>query len=414
MAAALRLIKSRALIDAAGAACIAALLAIPLLGLRLNETGRDAGLTYHLPWIAYAALAVFFARLGLSYLRPWTFAAPAASRLTGYAPSARLLHGSINLLAILFALGLPWFSFADDNFIDRATLILIYVMLATGLNIVVRRAGLLDLGYAAFFAIGAYADALLSQRFSLSFWECLPISGLLAAGFGLAIASPVIRARGEYLAIATLAFGEMVQTVLVNWIPITGGAKGIAAIPRPSFFALSGATRMNEVDLFYYLILAMVLLASAFVWRIGRLPLGRAWDALREDEIACRSLGLDTMAIKLSAFALGAGLAGFAGCVFAARQGLVSPGNFTFAQTAMVLTIVMLGMKNQLGISLSTIAIIGIPEWFPALTAYRMIAIGIVLVLAMVWRPDGVSTRRAPTMRLMRRVARPTVETEAQ
>src|SRR5579864_7713726 len=412
--AALRLIKSRALIDAAGAACIAALLAIPLLGFHINESGRSIGLAYRLSWIAYVALAIFVARLGLFYsgldgnFKRWTFAARSAPRLKAYASHRRLLVGSVNFLVVLFALGLPWFSFANETFVDRATLILIYIMLGAGLNIVVRRAGLLDLGYAAFYAIGAYAYALLSQRFSLSFWECLPISGLLAAGFGLAIASPVIRARSEYLAIATLAFGQMVQMLLANWTAITGGVKGIADIPRPGFFPLpSSATWMRDVYLVYYLVLAMVLLAGAFIWRINRLPLGRAWDALREDEIACRNLGLDPSAIKLSAFALAAGLAGFAGCVFAARQGSVSPADFTFIQTAMVLAIVMLGMRSQLGIGLTAIVLVGIPEWFPNLAAYRMIAVGVVLVLVMVWRLDGLSNGRPPTMRLMRR-ARPT------
>src|ERR1700680_850170 len=201
--------KGRAWIDAARAAGIAALLAVPLLGFQLSGSARGLVLAYRFSWIAYAALAVFFGRLALSdsgvekVFSRRSFFVPAESNL--YAPRGRLLDGLMNLLAVVFALGLPWFSFTDRIFLDRATLVLIYVLLGTGLNIVVRRAGILDLGYAAFYAIGAYSYALLSQRFALSFWECLPISGLIAAGVGLAVASPAVRSRGEVLAGLRLA-----------------------------------------------------------------------------------------------------------------------------------------------------------------------------------------------------------------
>lgn len=423
----LRLVKPEAFRDAARTAGIAALLALPLLGFRAVESAHGIDLAHRFSFVAYAALAVFFGRLGLSYcgvgpaFSEGGSVAAAVPRTKPYVPYARLLQVSMNLLAILFALGLPWFSFADADFIDRAILILIYVMLGIGLNIVVGLAGLLDLGFAAFYAVGAYTYALLSRHFALSFWECLPISALLAASFGLALASPVSRLRSEYLAIATLGFGAMVQVVLVNWTEIMGGPSGLPGIPPPSFFGLPFAASapagektfaqyfslpfspMHRVYFLYYLILAMVLLAAAFVWRIRRLPLGRAWEALRDDEIACRSLGLNPVTIKLSALALSAAVAGFAGCFFAAWQGYVSPDRFTFSETAIILAIVVLGgSKNQLGLALAAILVVGIPEWFPTLVEYRMVALGAALVLAMLWGQRGVSARRAPTIRLKR------------
>src|SRR5205823_2739380 len=247
----------------------------------------------------YAALAVFLGRLALWYsgvARAMTVAwlsRSFPSSLRRYAPGARPLENLARVLLISFALALPWFSFADRTLVDRATLILIYVMLGTGLNIVVGLAGLLDLGYAAFYAVGAYSYALLSLHFGLSFWVCLPLAGLLAASFGLVLGFPILRLRGDYLAIVTLAFGEMVHVILVNWTPVTGGPNGITGISRPDFFGLpfvadapDGKTfaqyfglpfsPLHRVYFLYYLILAMVLIAGAFVWRIRRLPLGRA------------------------------------------------------------------------------------------------------------------------------------------
>jgi branched-chain amino acid transport system permease protein len=242
---------------------------------------------------------------------------------------------------------------------------------------------------------------------------------VLAAGAGLMLGFPVLRLRGDYLAIVTLGFGEIVHVVLVNWTPVTGGPNGIAGIPRPDFFGIpfaaaapdSGVTfaqyfdvpfsPIHRIDFLYYLILAMALIASALVWRLRRLPIGRAWEALREDEIACVSLGLNPTMIKLSAFALGAMFAGFAGAFFAARQGFISPESFTFIESALILAIVVLsGMGSQLGIVLAAILLVGLPEWFRELASYRMLAFGAAMVLIMLWRPRGLSGARAPTVRL--------------
>jgi branched-chain amino acid transport system permease protein len=324
------------------------------------------------------------------------------------------------LLAVMiaFALALPFLPFAERNLLDRATLILIYVLLATGLNITVGLAGLLDLGYVAFYAVGAYSYALLTQDLGLSFWAAMPVTGLLAASFGLMLGFPVLRLRGDYLAIVTLGFGQIAHTILVNWTEVTGGPNGISGIARPSFFGLPFApgadggttfaqffgiefSALQRIYFLYYLILAIVLIAGALVWRIRRLPLGRAFEALREDETACISLGLNPTAIKLSAFALGAGIAGIAGSLFATRQGFISPESFTFVETAIILSIVVLGgMGSQIGIVLAAILLVGLPEWFRELEDYRMLAFGLAMVLIMLWRPQGLTHSRRPTILL--------------
>jgi len=347
---------------------------------------------------------------------------PWAARVQHHVPSIGASENIARVSLVAFAIGLPWFSFADRTLVDRATLILIYVVLGTGLNIVVGLAGLLDLGYAAFYAVGAYSYALLSLNFGLSFWACLPLAGLLAASFGLVLGFPILRLRGDYLAIVTLAFGEMVHVILVNWTPVTGGPNGIAGIPRPDFFGLpfvAGSTEssttfaqyfgvpfspLQRIYFLYYLILAMVLIAGLFVWRLRRLPLGRAWEALREDEIACRSLGLNPTTLKLSAFALSAAFGGLAGSFFATRQGFISPESFTFIESAIILAIVVLGgMRSQLGIVFAAILIVGLPEWFRELDEYRMVVFGAAMILVMLWRPQGLSAQRSPTVRLTRR-----------
>ncbi len=251
-----------------------------------------------------------------------------------------------------------------DNF---GVQILIYVMLGWGLNIVVGLAGLLDLGYVAFYAVGAYSYALFAKTFGLSFWLLLPIAGCLAAFWGILLGFPVLRLRGDYLAIVTLAFGEIIRMILINWVPVTNGYAGISGIPRPSFFGIpfnadddGFAARFGlefspiyRTIFLYYLILALAFVTAAITVRLRRLPIGRAWEALREDEIACRSLGINTTNTKLTAFAMGAMFAGFAGSFFAARQGFISPESFVFMESAVILAIVVLGGMGSLwGLSL--------------------------------------------------------------
>ena len=315
-----------------------------------------------------------------------------------------------------------------DNF---GIQILIYVMLGWGLNIVVGLAGLLDLGYVAFYAVGAYSYALLAKEFGFSFWILLPLAGLMSAFWGILLGFPVLRLRGDYLAIVTLAFGEIVRIVLINFVDLTNGYAGISGIPRPSFFGIPFNTDDNgfaavfgleftpvyRTIFLYYLILALAFLTAFVTVRLRRLPVGRAWEALREDEIACRSLGINTTHTKLTAFGIGAMFAGFAGSFFAARQGFISPESFTFLESATILSIVVLGgMGSQIGVAIAAIVMIGGTEIMRELdflkhifgasfdpTQYRMLIFGFGMVLIMVLRPRGLISTRTPSVFLTER-----------
>jgi len=311
--------------------------------------------------------------------------------------------------------------------------IMIYVMLGWGLNIVVGLAGLLDLGYVAFYAVGAYSYALLSTTLGLSFWICLPLAGFFAAMWGVILGFPVLRLRGDYLAIVTLAFGEIIRLVLINWVDLTNGYAGISGIPHVSFFGIpfndddSGFAAIFHIPFspiyrtifLFYLILALALLTNFVTLRLRRLPIGRAWEALREDEIACRSLGINTTNTKLTAFALGAMFGGFAGSFFSVRQGFVSPESFTFIESATILAIVVLGgMGSQLGVAIAAAVMIGVPElmreldWLKAIfgqdfdpTQYRLLLFGAAMVVMMIWKPRGLVSTRMPSVFLKERRA---------
>ncbi|OUM27575.1 MULTISPECIES: high-affinity branched-chain amino acid ABC transporter permease LivM [Pseudomonas] len=321
----------------------------------------------------------------------------------------------------LIVAALVWPFFGSRGAVDIATLILIYVLLGLGLNIVVGLAGLLDLGYVGFYAVGAYSYAMLSHYLGWSFWVCLPIAGLMAATFGFLLGFPVLRLRGDYLAIVTLGFGEIIRLFLRNLTDWTGGPNGISNIPKPEFFGLTFERRaaegmqtfheffgleynsINKVIFLYLVALLLALLALFVINRLLRMPIGRAWEALREDEIACRALGLNPTIIKLSAFTLGACFAGFAGSFFAARQGLVTPESFTFIESAIILAIVVLGgMGSQLGVILAAIVMILLPELMREFSEYRMLMFGALMVLMMIWRPQGLLPMQRPHMELRR------------
>jgi branched-chain amino acid transport system permease protein len=340
---------------------------------------------------------------------------------------------------LLFALILPILAFAspwgEKRTIDLAIYILTYIMLGWGLNVVVGLAGLLDLGYVAFYAVGAYAYALLSTVYyplwfgpgilPWAFYITLPAAGLLAATWGVILGFPVLRLRGDYLAIVTLAFGEIIRLVLINWFSFTQGPQGIN-VPKATFFGLPFKdepggfadffnipyNRIHFYIFLYYLILVLALITYFVTNRLRRLPIGRAWEALREDEIACRSLGINTTTTKLTAFAIGAMFGGFAGSFFAARQGFVSPESFVYIESALILAIVVLGgLGSQIGIVFSAMAIMGSFEIFremdfmkailPSGTEpiqFRMLAVGLAMVLMMRFRPRGFVTKREPTV----------------
>jgi branched-chain amino acid transport system permease protein len=304
--------------------------------------------------------------------------------------------------------------------LDTAIQVLTYIMLGWGLNIVVGLAGLLDLGYVAFYAVGAYSYALIATEFGWSFWVCLPLAGMFAALWGIILGFPVLRLRGDYLAIVTLAFGEMIRIILLNWYSVTNGPDGISRIPKISFFGLSferfgPETKFHDVlgiaydpiyriIFLYYVILMLALMVNFATQRLRKLPIGRAWEAMREDEIACRSLGINITTTKLTAFAIGAMFGGIAGSFFATRQGFISPESFTFQESALILAVVVLGgLGSQIGVVIAAVVLIGSSEFFRELSEYRMLIFGMSMVAIMVWRPRGLIASRAPTVVLKER-----------
>lgn len=402
--------------DAVIAALLTGLLTIPVVGTHLVTEGIQLTLAWD-GWKVMLAMAiVFVVRLLMPQI---TQAMQGVKKATNKLPRINFADHQTIIIAIVVVFAFIWPFYSSRGAIDIATLTLIYIMLGLGLNIVVGFAGLLDLGYVAFYAVGAYTYALLSQYYGLSFWVCLPISGLLAAIFGFLLGFPVLRLRGDYLAIVTLGFGEIIRLVLNNWDSLTGGPDGITSIPKPTLFGLEFSRRAQEgnipfhefmgidysgsykVIFLYLLALVLVLITLFVINRLVRMPVGRAWEALRENEIACRSLGLNPTIIKLSAFTLGATFAGFAGAFFAARQGFINPESFTFIESAIILAIVVLGgMGSQLGVILAAIAMTVLPELAREFDQYRMLIFGLVMILMMIWRPQGLLPAHRPKIEL--------------
>jgi branched-chain amino acid transport system permease protein len=403
-----------ALKDAALTAFVAFGLFSLMLGLR-TETGSTGRLeVFPRPsLLATAVAAVFAGRLLVGLIARSRFAADIARSLQATTPKLEKLGRFAAPALLTLALLAPVLFYSNRYLLDLGILVLTYIMLGWGLNIVVGLAGLLDLGYVAFYAVGAYSYALLAQNFGLSFWICLPLAGILAAFWGVMLGFPVLRLRGDYLAIVTLAFGEIIRIVIINWQSLTNGPNGISGIPRPSFFgapfndgeggfaALFGLefNPVHRIIFLFYLILALALLTNFVTLRLRRLPIGRAWEALREDEIACRSLGINTTNTKLTAFAMGAMFGGFAGSFFATRQGFISPESFVFMESALVLAIVVLGgMGSQLGVAIAAVVMIGGFEFFRQFEQFRMLVFGTAMVAIMVWRPRGLIATRTPSV----------------
>jgi branched-chain amino acid transport system permease protein len=435
--------------EAGFAALIAFGLFALLLGFKTDQTMNNQMVLVPRPdLLASVVLLVFIGRLMLGYVatfRVETSAKAAKARAPWIVRAER--HFMPAFIGFLFAYPMLVLMTAGPQgaikWIDNFGIqILIYIMLGWGLNIVVGLAGLLDLGYVAFYAVGAYSYALLATSMPVkafmaemigpsfwsawAFWICLPLAGILAAFWGVILGFPVLRLRGDYLAIVTLAFGEIIRLVLINWVEFSGGYAGISTIPRPSFFGIPfnasdtgfAATFGLEFSPIYrtiflfYLILALALITALVSIRLRRLPVGRAWEALREDEIACRSLGINTVSTKLTAFSIGAMFGGFAGAFFAARQGFISPESFVFLESAQILAIVVLGgMGSLLGVVIAAIFLVGGvellreldflkhvfgPNFDPA--QYRMLIFGLCMVLMMLWKPRGLISVREPTI----------------
>ncbi|MHB0870301.1 MAG: ABC transporter permease subunit [Chloroflexota bacterium] len=269
-------------------------------------------------------------------------------------------------------------------------LIAIYSLLALGLNVVTGFAGLLVLGYAAFYAVGAYLYAFLaSAQFNLHwpFLLLLVLGGAASAGFGVLLGIPVLRLRGDYLAIVTLGFGEIVRIFLNNLSSVTNGPQGISLIDTPALFGYKLSTPTHV----YYLLLVLLVGSVIFLQRLEKSRIGRAWAAIREDEGAARAMGVDTTRLKLMAFAIGASFAGLAGVVFAGLQGFVSPESFTFWESILMLSMVVVGGIGSIpGVIVGSVALIGIPELLRQYSDYRMLAFGAVIVLMMILRPEGI------------------------
>jgi len=301
----------------------------------------------------------------------------------------RVTYPAFAAIAI-FGLVYPFaFSLYQTNIMITA---LIYVVIALGLNIVVGLAGLLDLGYVAFYAVGAYAYALLNYHFGLSFWVVLPIGAALGLLFGILLGFPVLRLRGDYLAIVTLGFGEIIRLILENWNEFSFGPSGIANIPRPSFFGMD-LSLTDTTRFVYFIMIGLTLFTIFVVNRLENSRLGRAWIALREDEVACQAMGIDKTKTKLTAFALGATWAGMGGVVFAAQTTFINPASFTIWESVIILCCVVLGgMGSIVGVIIGALVIKLLPEYLREFSQYRMLLFGAILVIMMVFRPGGIIT----------------------
>jgi branched-chain amino acid transport system permease protein len=440
-------VMARAIKEGIFAGVIAFLMFLLFVGI---ETYQD--INNQLVWrTRWGLLAVFVAVAAIGRFLTVAFIKPHLDRRKLSKAKAGILeisdeksffHRHFLKFALVFLLIYPFLSLlivgkqGSLKYVDNFGIqILIYVMLAWGLNIVVGLAGLLDLGYVAFYAVGAYSYALLSSYFGFSFWLLLPMSGILAALWGVILGFPVLRLRGDYLAIVTLAFGEIIRLVLINWTDVTKGTFGISGIAKASFFGiwsfdtgspnnfvkawgLSASSVYYKIFLFY-IILALCMLTAYVTIRLRRMPIGRAWEALREDEIACRSLGINTVTTKLTAFATGAMFGGFAGSFFATRQGFVSPESFVFLESAVILAIVVLGgMGSLTGIAIAAVIMVGGteilremsflkiifgPDFTPEL--YRMLLFGLAMIIVMLFKPRGFVGSREPTAFLKERKA---------
>lgn len=392
------------------------------MGVQLELDGTklvvDTAADIRWQWIFIGTAVVFFFQL----LRPMF--QKAVKHVSGPKFILPAIDGStvkqkLFLMALL-VIAVAWPFMVSRGSVDIATMTMIYIILGLGLNVVVGLSGLLVLGYGGFYAIGAYTFALLNHYYGLGFWTCLPLAGLVSAAAGFLLGFPVLRLRGDYLAIVTLGFGEIVRILLLNNTEITGGPNGISQIPKPTLFGLefSRNTREGGWDtfsnffgvkydpsdrvIFLYLVALLLVVLSLFVInRLLRMPLGRAWEALREDEIACRSLGLSPTRIKLTAFTISAAFAGFAGTLFAARQGCVSPESFTFAESAFVLAIVVLGgMGSQFAVILAAVLLVVSRELMRDFNEYSMLMLGGLMVLMMIWRPQGLLPMTRPQLKL--------------
>ena len=292
--------------------------------------------------------------------------------------------------SMAFLVSFPFW--ASRYWVDVGFYVGLYALLGLGLNVILGEVGLFNLGHAAFWAIGAYTTAILNVRFGLPTLALLPISALVAAGCAWLVSSPIIHLRGDYLCIVTIALGEIVRLVLINNPGgLTGGPNGVIGIARPAIF---GHTIRTPMD-FYFFVWALVALCAFGLRQLQRSRIGRAWNYIREDEIAAAAMGVDVRALKLLAFVIGAGLAGMAGNIFAAKMRMVSPDSFTFMESCLIFVVVLLGGMGSIpGTILGAALVVLFPEIFRPVAQYRMLFFGLALAATMYFRPGGLWPRR--------------------
>ena len=305
--------------------------------------------------------------------------------------SQRVLRTTGFFLLVVVLLALP--QILGLFLSEVLTIVGLFVLLGLGLNIVVGFAGLLDLGYVAFFAIGAYTVAVLTSPevgfLNLTFWEALPFAIVGGIVSGILLGIPVLKMRGDYLAIATLGFGEIIRILVLSDFlrPWLGGAQGIAKIPKPSLGSIELATPQQ----IYYLILAGCLLAGFISWRLRDSRLGRAWMAVREDEDVAQAMGINLVAAKLLAFATGAGFSALSGAIFASKLGSVYPHSFSVMISINILCLIIVGGMGSIpGVIVGAIALVGLPELLREFAEYRLLVYGAALVAMMILRPEGL------------------------
>jgi len=263
----------------------------------------------------------------------------------------------------------------------------LYIVLCLGLNIIVGYAGLLDLGFAAFFAVGAYSVGILTSKFGWNFWLAIPPALVLTVVVRVIIGAPTLRLRSDYLAIVTLGAGEMIRIIARNMKDLTGGASGLIGIQRPSIFGLE----LNQISHYYYIFLILAILAVFASDRLENSRLGRAWKYVRDDEDAAEAMGIDRVAVKLSAYIIGALFAGLAGCFYAAKMTAISPETFQFMQSIMILVAVVLGGMGKIaGMVVGALAMVLFPEVFREIGSMRMLVFGLILMVMMIFRPQGL------------------------
>jgi branched-chain amino acid transport system permease protein len=313
-------------------------------------------------------------------------ASPAQPISTG-----RILPWCIFLIAVALVAATP---FLANYCIRVANSLLLYILLGIGLNIVIGYAGLLDLGFVAFYAIGAYSYALLASPqlgLHLPFPLIAAIAGLLGVGAGILLGIPVLRLRGDYLAIVTLGFGEIIRIIINNLDWLTGGPKGVSRLDRAS---IAGYSFARPIDI-YWLLIVVVIVAGLLVWRLQRSLLGKAWAAIREDQDAARGIGINTTNAKLAAFATSAAIGSLAGVIFAASQRFVSPESFTLQESVLiVLMIVIGGIGNILGVVAGAAILIVLPEFLREFAQWRVLFLGLLMIALIIMRPAGIVPRR--------------------